>query len=485
MSNSTQISILLAVALAATAFAIGFALSFVRDALRARRLRIAIERVASRSIRNPDYGKRTPKAADDNDLTQPLASDDEWLLGSGPVVLENIKITNFKNIETLEISFTKESTLVGNWTCIAGINGAGKTSILQAICLLLLGNDLCTELGRVRLGRMARRTPDGTAAAEIRGVIRQGSLRRQLYLPITGDGIDEETLRRQPDLEAMRLTWKRLREHVLVSYGVSRNVSEYKDPRYSSLSREVQRQMTLFDPLSQIASVDVLLEGGEKARPVLETLYRLLRVILSSENLSPTRVKSGDKLAFSLHGTNVDVIDLPDGFRSTVAWLGDLCDAWHASAAGRKDPSADLTAMSGIVLLDEIGLHLHASLERALVPQLRKALPNMQFVVTTHSPMVLSSFDRDELVMLDASSSTGTKELDRQVFGLSMNHVYNWLMDTKSTSKVMEELLEEGSDPNLAAYMYQSKDVNEDQARQILRERETRVKKLRRQSGET
>src|SRR5207244_12569438 len=120
---------------------------------------------------------------------------------------------------------------------------------LQAICLIMLGSELVTELGRVRLGRMVRRTPAGTVASEIRAMIRQGDNRRRLYLPLTVEGVDEETLRRQSDFESMRLTWKRLREHVLVSYGVSRNVSEYRDPRHANLSPEVRRQMTLFDPL--------------------------------------------------------------------------------------------------------------------------------------------------------------------------------------------------------------------------------------------
>jgi len=93
--------------------------------------------------------------------------------------------------------------------------------------------------------------------------------------------------------------------------------------------------------------------------------------------------------------------------------------------------------------------------------------------------MVLSSFDRSELVVLDASTASGTQELDRQVFGLSMDDIYAWLMDTSPGSQVMEEMLEESSDPELAVYLYQSKDVDEDRAREILEEREKRIAKLR------
>src|SRR5439155_23638549 len=121
----------------------------------------------------------------------------------------------------------------------------------------------------------------------------------------------------------------------------------------------------------------------------------------------------------------------------------------------------------------------HPSLEKALVPQLRKALPRVQFIVSTHSPMVLSSFDRDELIILDAASPGGTKQLDRQVFGMTMDDVYAWLMNTSPGSRVMEELLEK-NDPEAAVFLYQSKDANEDLARKLIEERQRDVEELRR-----
>jgi len=121
------------------------------------------------------------------------------------------------------------------------------------------------------------------------------------------------------------------------------------------------------------------------------------------------------------------------GSRSTVAWLADICAAWHEREGA--DNNTDPALITGIVLLDEIGLHLHPSLEKVLVPQLRRALPRVQFIVSTHSPMVLSSFDRDELVILDAGSPGGTRQLDRQVFGMTMDDVYSWLMNTSPAVK--------------------------------------------------
>lgn len=463
------------IVVAAIGVAAGIVLYWLRDFVRRRLLQRKLERVQNRSIRNPNYGKSS------TDVSHATSSRDQRG-APGAILLESVTIKNFKNIPELKVDLMRPSTLTGEWTCFAGINGAGKTSILQAICLVLLGGELVNELGRGRLGRLLRRTASGTLDAEIEAVVLRDGKRTRLYVPLKNDGrgeaaIDTDTLRYLPDYPEMAKMWAELRGQVVVGYGASRNVSDFKDSRLMNYSRTVQRQMTLFDPLAQLASVDVLLDGGEKARPVINMLYRLILTVLQSEAFRPQSSASGDKLRFSMCDTPMDVIDLPDGFRSIVAWLADLCSAWHE----RPDPdgNSDPGVITGIVLLDEIGNHLHPSLEKALVPQLRKALPRVQFIVSTHSPMVLSSFDRDELVILDASSPGGTKELDRQVFGMTMDDVYSWLMNTSPGSPVMEEMLKK-DDPEVATFLYQSKDVNEDLARKLIEERHEDIKKLQR-----
>ncbi len=119
------------------------------------------------------------------------------------------------------------------------------------------------------------------------------------------------------------------------------------------------------------------------------------------------------------------------------------------------------------------------TLQRSLVPRLREALPDVQFVVTTHSPLVLSSFDRAELIVLDRDSEKGIRELDRQIFAFSSDQVYEWLMGMPSQSTVIEEMLEKEEDADLALSLYQSKERNEEQARAELESRQDLVERLR------
>jgi predicted ATPase len=371
--------------------------------------------------------------------------------------VEKISITNFKNIEQLTLDLTKDSSLAGKWSCIAGINGAGKSAILQALCIVLLGEKNAAELGSTRLARMIRRTPDGQmSSAKIEVWIRRDKSVVRIAIPLNKDGIDEFALRSETDYSNMRQVWEEMKSTLLVSYGAARNLSQEEEKKHESQAKRVGRQMTLFDPLTRIADVDVVVKGGSGNEKKRRTLQRLLEKLLDKEEL---RVWSeGDRLTFGRTGTRVDAIELPDGFRSTVAWLADLCSAWHDNTPEGFERDTDPSSISGIVLLDEIDLHLHPSMARSIVPRLREALPLVQFIVTTHSPLVLGSFDRNELIVLEADEQgvVSTRVLDRQVFGFSMDEIYKWLMRTPPHSSVLEEKVARGDDPNLASYLYQS-----------------------------
>ena len=133
--------------------------------------------------------------------------------------------------------------------------------------------------------------------------------------------------------------------------------------------------------------------------------------------------------------------------------------------------------ITGIVLVDEIDLHLHFRLQREIIPRLRKALPKVQFIVTTHSPMILACFDRSELIVLDEDSSDGQRKLDRQLFGLTMDEIFEYLIGTKPHSPVITEILE--TDKSRAAeLLYQGANKTEAEAREELERRRRMLQRL-------
>jgi hypothetical protein len=398
---------------------------------------------------------------------------------AGHLRVRYLEVEQFRCLDLLRIDFAQPGSLPGQWTCLAGINGAGKSSILQALAVGLLGEPLCRELGGDRLLRMQRLVNDRRNESRVRLWLEEG--RKRHYVEVTLGGDDYETRWGKPGPpKALTAFWKAMRNRVLVAYGSARNLSDFIDSRHSSLSPDVRRIMTVFDPLSQVTSAEYLLNKRAIENSPLPELFRALVKQVFDKELG-VHVRGG-KLKFSVGGEPVEAVDLPDGFRSSIAWLVDLCDVWCQKTGPHAKPPkpADIEA---IVLIDEIDLHLHPSLQRTLVPRLRKTLPKVQWIVSTHSPLILSSFESAELIALDRQVPGGIRVLDREILGFTTDQVYNWLMGTPATSAALEESLAGASSvaeqEGLAKVLQMSPEVDAEEAARLASLRKERLQRLK------
>lgn len=98
--------------------------------------------------------------------------------------------------------------------------------------------------------------------------------------------------------------------------------------------------------------------------------------------------------------TTVPLERLSDGYRGTLAWVGDLIRRLFDAYPESPDPLKE----HGIVLVDEIDLHLHPRWQRSVVEDIRALFPNLQFIVTSHSPFVAQDMrPQDRIVVLERS----------------------------------------------------------------------------------
>lgn len=90
---------------------------------------------------------------------------------------------------------------------------------------------------------------------------------------------------------------------------------------------------------------------------------------------------------------------LSDGYRNIIGMVADI-----AYRCIKLNPHLGKNAVKetpGIVLIDELDLHLHPNWQRHVVNDLKTAFPNIQFIVTTHSPFIVQSLKSEELIILD------------------------------------------------------------------------------------
>ena len=386
--------------------------------------------------------------------------------------LQSLRLRDFRCFEQIELHFDRPSSLEGRWTCIAGINGSGKSTILQALSVVLLGNPLAVELGGERLNRMRRQVDlfnrvRATVEVELSAAQSNQPLRLNLAIDegrIVATGGPPIAHPSPPS------SWEPIRQLVITGYGATRNLSPRIDSDSENLSSDVRHQITLFNPLSQLAGTEALMGRQSASWDFLKLFQNVVRQVFDTElQIVLSSPPSGIRFAVSSKDY-VEAIDLPDGFRSAVAWIADLCSIWCEKAphlAANANP-ADIHA---IVLIDEIDLHLHPSLQRALIPRLRKAFPLVQWIVTTHSPLVLANFDVNEIIALDRDSDGHVRQLDRQILGFTSDEIYEWLMGTRPMGAAIEEELrksDEGlgkSPEEIARLMRESPTQNEDAAR--------------------
>ncbi|MEG3987168.1 AAA family ATPase [Microcoleus sp. S28C3] len=136
-------------------------------------------------------------------------------------------------------------------------------------------------------------------------------------------------------------------------------------------------------------------------------------------------------------GEELIVNQLSDGEKCLLALAGDLA---RRLAIANPNPDCNPLEGSGVVLIDEIELHLHPKWQRAIIPNLKKTFPNCQFIITTHSPQVISDL---KWVHLLRSTSEGIAIERVPSFGKDSNRILETLMGTPERPQEIKEDLRE------------------------------------------
>lgn len=258
----------------------------------------------------------------------------------------NIKINNLSNKK--EIYFLGE-------------NGDGKSLLLQAITLATQGNQ---NIGTVI------------------DVVKQNT-RKKLALSATDSQKNKYQYETNPEKQKTRF------EHLL-AYGVNRfrNDSDQRDK--NGFLTLFSHEEYLENPVKWLQHLDYKESKSEVDSISLATAKDLLIEILD-ENIE-IEVET-DGVTFTERGTILEFNQLSDGYKSVIIWVCDLLARFS-----EKQPEATvLQDFYGVVLVDEIGLFLHPKWQKTIVGKLRKWFPNIQFIFTTHSPIVILGASEDAI----------------------------------------------------------------------------------------
>jgi predicted ATPase len=340
------------------------------------------------------------------------------------MLVEELKIENVRCFESLTLRLLRGDRPY-RWVTFLGENAGGKSTALQALGLLLAGPEGAQQLLPRPAGWLRNEDQPGKIAARIRqgaqdpGQFGREKVSRSFVYTFFLTGSQPLTIRNKPFTEPTiqesrdkRLSW--LRQNAFTSkgtgwfavgYGAFRRLTRSSQIIVPSLEPPARftNFLTQFDedqPLSAFERWMVYLdyriakEKDPEAKRQQELGVAAINTVLP-EGVTFDRVTAEGRIVFNLGGQRVPTIGLSDGYRSVLALAGDL--VWRLILAFPN--SADPLREEGVVLIDELDIHLHPVWQRQIAGWLRKQFPHLQFIVATHSPLIAAGAGEDALTL--------------------------------------------------------------------------------------
>lgn len=363
--------------------------------------------------------------------------------------IHTLQLRNFRKFEDYTFQFHPD------FTVLIGDNASGKSSVLDALAVML--------------GTYIPKYQDGV----VKGGIKNKDARLRIF-----EKYDQVTLEQQKPtflnahgtLHENELEWKRklgdrgkdARNLTLIGEKDFTDVSNGEDVDlpillYYGTGRlwDVHRKVPIGKPESRMVGYRNCLDPksdhnlfekwfsqlelsalqNNKNIAVLEAVREATKMCIPGAKRFYYDVANG-ALMIEFENEGYCLFDnLSDGYRNMVAMVADIA---HRAARLNPHMGANVaTECSGVVLIDEIDLHLHPKWQRHVVGDLQKAFPKIQFIVTTHSPFILQSLDPGEVIDLNEINDESTINSNQKIAEPSPKGEYS----NKSIEDIVEDIM--------------------------------------------
>ena len=351
--------------------------------------------------------------------------------------LKKISITNYRCFGKVDIDFDEHTTL------IVGKNGTGKTAILDAVAVavstFLLGID----------GGVSRSISKDDARYEFHDL--DGTVDPQHQFPVSiesiGDCLDNHDVKwvRSLNSESGNTTIKEARQLTNISkdaqkrimtgdkslilplisyYGTGRLYAQKKEKKNIKSLTEFKRQVGYVDCMAaesneklmlnwfQIQTLKSLQEqqrtGKVEKSLLLKTvefaICKCFERISGSKNADIVFDLDTHRLVLNFVSTvgslqKFAMDEMSDGYKNTLSMIGDI--AYRMAVLNPMLGDKVLEETTGVVVIDEIDLHLHPQWQQTIISDLNTIFPKIQFIVSSHAPAVINSVAREQIRILD------------------------------------------------------------------------------------
>ena len=291
---------------------------------------------------------------------------------------------------------------------ILGENGDGKSVILMATYLAFNGYQVRNEMDKTNIGRVLSILDKDV----------------ELY------GEDNNGHKYSPSIQ------NKLQN--IFAYGTHRG-------RYASDNYEEYGFMTLFNNNLELINPEqwikdlALDQSKQKVQKLgVEALKRVIDVVL---NKDVTIEIEGSRVIFVERGYRETIDELSEGYRSMIIFI---CDLLYRLLINNPKEE-DVFVIPGVVLIDEIDEHLHLKWQRVIVKKLRSIFPNIQFIMTTHSPTIIQGAS-DDAIIYRVYRNNGITQISEPYYRNELNDLMVNTLVTSSMFGLDNSRLDEDND---------------------------------------
>ena len=373
--------------------------------------------------------------------------------------INRVILHGFRGIQKIDISLDDQMTV------LIGANGAGKSSVLDALAKLL-----SWAVARIR-------RPAGTGHAisehdiqngEIKTVIRaeastSESLGWQLVKYRSGHSRSDENTDLLMISEYAKTIQKQITESneqcnipIFAYYPVNRVVLDIplrirkshkfglleawddsltSAANFRSFFEWFRNREDLENENRKYHDEFIRPEGWNFPDPQLEAVRRALESFLPEfSNFSVRR--NPLRMTVMKRGQEMRIEQLSNGEKCLIALVADIARRLSIANPCLSDPLNGI----GIVLIDEIDMHLHPGWQRMVLPKLMATFPNCQFIVSTHSPQILGEIDAARIRILSQDENNFIRlSVPKQSRGLSSNQILDELMKPLTEDRALSQ----------------------------------------------
>ncbi|WP_291299694.1 AAA family ATPase [Desulfosporosinus sp. BICA1-9] len=361
--------------------------------------------------------------------------------------IKQITLKNFRGFDDRTFELAKD------FTVFVGDNGKGKTSVLEGMCVALGGwvrgfmssakdfrniykNDVRSIKSVVSAKGLIKQYPVEVAClGEINGLEIEWS--REL---------DEKGHTKTGGLKDLSEVTKKIAKKVntandidvilpvIAYYSCLRaskdrvsNTGIDSTSRVYGYSGSLLKETKYFKMLNYIQELRYeYLEDPHNTQMYIMLMDALTKIVESAAGKGSRvdfKVKHGELMLEHINGELIQFSELSDGYKGMISLVADIF--FRMAKLNPQLKQTLLLETSGVVLIDELDLHLHPKWQRQVVGDLKKIFPKVQFVATTHSPFIIQSLGEGELVTLDGTNledyvGASIEDISEEVMGIEM-----------------------------------------------------------------